>query len=56
MIEDANFHEHVGAENICENVTVGLQRAHEIWDERNAREPETETSLSGLANSLPVVR
>jgi len=56
MIEDANFHEHVGAENICENVTVGLQRAHEIWDERNAREPETGTSLSGLANSLPVVR
>jgi len=23
MIVDANFHEHVGAENICENVTVG---------------------------------
>ncbi len=37
MITDANFHKHVGAENICENVTVGLQRAQEIWAERDAQ-------------------
>jgi sulfate permease, SulP family len=37
MMTDANFHEHVGAENICENVTVGLQRAREIWADTDAQ-------------------
>src|ERR1700678_1870195 len=41
MIEDANLGEYVGAENICENVTVGLQRAREIWAERGAQERDT---------------
>lgn len=36
LIQDARLHEHVGSENICENVTLGLQRAREIWAERNA--------------------
>jgi sulfate permease, SulP family len=56
MIQDANFHEHIGAENICENVTVGLQRAHAIWAEKGLREPETGGSLRRAANTLPVSR
>ena len=38
MIKDAEFHECVGDENICENVTVGLERARAIWMEKGLRE------------------
>jgi SulP family sulfate permease len=38
MIKDAEFHECVGNENICENVTVGLERARSIWAEKELRE------------------
>jgi SulP family sulfate permease len=38
MIKDADFHECVGDENICENVTLGLERARAIWADKNATE------------------
>jgi sulfate permease, SulP family len=41
MIKDAEFHECVGEENICENVTVGLERARSIWAHRQLREEKT---------------
>src|SRR5277367_2573964 len=53
MIKDANFHEHVGNENICENVTVGLQRARTIWAEKSLRESETADSQSHTGNTIP---
>jgi sulfate permease, SulP family len=50
MIEDAQLHEQIGSENICENVTLGLQRAREIWAERNAEEPTVDSSCIGFTN------
>src|SRR6202453_4064841 len=41
MIKDAEFHECVGEENICENVTVWLERARSIWAHRQLREEKT---------------
>jgi SulP family sulfate permease len=54
MIKDANFDEHVGAENICENVTVGLQRARTIWAERSLRESGAGDSFGRAADALPI--
>jgi SulP family sulfate permease len=38
MIRESKFHEEVGGQNICENVTLGLQRAREIWNSREERD------------------
>jgi sulfate permease, SulP family len=54
MIEDANFDENVGAENICENVTVGLQRARTIWAEKGPHESGIGDSFDHAPDTLPI--
>jgi sulfate permease, SulP family len=53
MIKDADFDDQVGVENICENVTLGLQRARAIWAEKSLRESETADSQSHTGNTIP---
>jgi hypothetical protein len=34
-MRDAEFEQHVGAENICPSVTEALQQARKLWSLRN---------------------
>jgi SulP family sulfate permease len=45
LMLEAGFDRHVGAENICENITIALKRAETIYDEGAA-------AVSAPANSL----
>jgi sulfate permease, SulP family len=56
MIKDANFHEHVGDQNICENVTVGLQRARTLWAEKTAPDLEVSGAIIGSVATSPIAQ
>ena len=53
IMRDADFEQHVGAENICASVTEALQQARKLWSLRN--EPGL-TTQTRLGEELPARR
>ena len=53
IMRDADFEQHVGAENICASVTEALQQARKLWSLRN--EPGL-TAQTRLGEELPARR
>jgi SulP family sulfate permease len=48
LIARADFHRHIGDENICDNITSALQRARDIYDaDRRATLPQTMHAIVG---------
>ena len=50
IMRDAEFEQHVGAENICASVTEALQQARKLWSLRN----EQGSAITQVDEELPV--
>jgi SulP family sulfate permease len=53
MMQAAEFAEHVGAENICPNVTEALERAKTLWALKKLEEEETDGWSGKLSSLIP---